>query len=290
MIHILEHTLQDTWLMFPLLFISYVVIDYFERRGTDDDFLFRKLQNYGPIVGALIGIIPQCGFSIIAAMLFINRNISLGTMLAVFIATSDEAIPVLLANPDLYNDMLKVIVLKVILAVIVGYLVDKVIYPKQKLVLFSEMEESDEEAIDDEEGSSGACPCCYTEYPLVVSALLRSLKIYAFLYATSLILNLVIHEVGETTLSAILLNNSIFQPILASLFGFIPNCVASVVLTQLFVTGHVSFGSLLAGLITNAGLGIVVLLRYGASKKDLLRVFTILFITATVVGVVLQIL
>ena len=109
MIHMLEHTLHDTWLMFPLLFLSYVVIDYFERKGTDDDVLFRKLQNYGPLVGALIGIIPQCGFSIIAAMLFINRNISLGTMLAVFIATSDEAIPVLLANPSLYNDMLKVI-------------------------------------------------------------------------------------------------------------------------------------------------------------------------------------
>ena len=289
MIHMLEHTLHDTWLMFPLLFLSYVVIDYFERKGTDDDVLFRKLQNYGPLVGALIGIIPQCGFSIIAAMLFINRNISLGTMLAVFIATSDEAIPVLLANPSLYNDMLKVIILKIVLGIVVGYLVDKVLYPKQKLVLFSEMEESDEEYEEDDEDNASACPCCYTEYPLVVSALLRSLKIFAFLFATSFVLNIVIHEVGEVTLSKILLNDSIFQPVLASLFGFIPNCVASVVLTQLFVSSHVSFSSLIAGLITNAGLGIVVLLRYGASKKDLLRVFTILFITATVVGVVLQI-
>jgi uncharacterized membrane protein YraQ (UPF0718 family) len=238
----LEHTLHDTWLMFPLLFLSYVVIDYFERKGTDDDVLFRKLQNYGPLVGALIGIIPQCGFSIIAAMLFINRNISLGTMLAVFIATSDEAIPVLLANPSLYNDMLKVIILKIVLGIVVGYLVDKVLYPKQKLVLFSEMEESDEEYEEDDEDNASACPCCYTEYPLVVSALLRSLKIFAFLFATSFVLNIVIHEVGEATLSKILLNNSIFQPVLASLFGFIPNTLNTLVVI-LHDTEHSIAGS-----------------------------------------------
>lgn len=292
MLHMIEHTFKDTWLMFPLLFLSYMVIEYFERKESDDDFLFRKLQNYGPLVGAFVGVIPQCGFSIIAAMLFLNRNITLGTLLSVFIATSDEAIPILIANPNLYTSMIWIIIVKIVLAIIVGYIVDKIIYPKQKLVLFSEMEEEEEyDEEEEEEGRSGsACPCCYIQYPLPVSAFLRSLKIYVFLFLTTFVLNFIIHEVGEETLGVILLNNSIFQPILASLFGFIPNCAASVVLTQLFVAKQVSFASLIAGLITNAGMGIIVLIRYQASKKDLKRVVSILFISAVLCGIILQIL
>lgn len=292
MLHMIEHTFKDTWLMFPLLFLSYVVIEYFERKESDDDFLFRKLQNYGPLVGAFVGVIPQCGFSIIAAMLFLNRNITLGTLLSVFIATSDEAIPILIANPNLYTSMIWIIIVKIVMAIMVGYIVDKIIYPKQKLVLFSEMEEEEEyDEEEEEEGSSGsACPCCYIQYPLPVSAFLRSLKIYGFLFLTTFILNFIIHEVGEETLGVILLNDSLFQPVFASLFGFIPNCAASVVLTQLFVAGQVSFASLVSGLITNAGMGIIVLIRYQANKKDLKRLVSILFLSAVICGIILQIL
>ena len=288
--HMIEHTFMDTWMMFPLLFLSYVVIEYFERKDSDDDFLFRKLLKYGPLVGAIVGIIPQCGFSIIASMLFLNRNITLGTLLSVFIATSDEAIPILIANPGLYGSMIWIILIKLILAIFVGYVVDKVIYPKQKLILFSEMEEDEDYEEEEEESNGSACPCCYIQYPLPVSAFLRSLKIYVFLFITTFVLNFVIHEVGEETLGVLLLNNSILQPIIAALFGFIPNCAASVVLTQLFVVEQVSFASLVAGLITNAGMGIVVLIRYQASKKDLIRVFSILFISAVLCGMLLQVL
>ena len=290
MLHLIEHTFEDTWLMFPLLLLSYFVIEYFERKESDDDVLFRSLQKYGPLVGAFVGMIPQCGFSIIAAMLFLNRNITLGTLISVFIATSDEAIPVLLANPSLYSSMIGIILIKIILAIVVGYITDKVLFPKQKLLLFADMEEeSDEEYEEGEEESSGsACPCCYIQYPLPVSAFLRSLKIYVFLFITTLLLNIILHTVGEETLGTLLLSNSIFQPVLASLFGFIPNCAASVVLTQLYVAKQVSFASLVSGLITNAGIGIVVLIRYQASKKDLMRVFAILFVSALASGILLE--
>ena len=287
MLHMLIHTLEDTWLMIPLLYISYLVIEYFERRENNDDFLFRKLQTYGPLVGAFVGILPQCGFSILAAMLFLNRNITLGTLLSVFIATSDEAIPVLLANPELYSSIGWILGLKIVIAIIVGYLVDKILFPKQKLVLFSEMEDEGED--EEEETSGSACPCCYVQYPMVVSALLRTLKIYLFIFLTTFILNLLVHAISEETLSALLLNHSLLQPVVTAIFGFIPNCVASVVLTQLYVVEQVSFASLVSGLITNAGLGIMVLLRYGARKKDIVRVVSILFITAVVVGIALQI-
>lgn len=283
MLHMLEHTLHDVWMMIPLLYISYLVIEYFERRENNDDFLFRKLQQYGPFVGAIVGIFPQCGFSILAAMLYLNRNITLGTLLSVFIATSDEAIPVLIANPELYTSIGKILVIKIFVAMVVGYLVDKIVYPKQKLVMFS-----DEVIEDDEEGGT-ACPCCYVEYPMWISALLRTLKIFGFILITTFILNLLVHEISEETLSKVLLTNSIWQPILASFFGLIPNCVASVVLTQLYVANQVSFASLIAGLITNAGLGIVVLIRYGNNKKQTLKVIGWLVITAWIVGIVLSI-
>lgn len=283
MLHMLEHTLHDVWMMIPLLYISYLVIEYFERRENNDDFLFRKLQQYGPFVGAIVGIFPQCGFSILAAMLYLNRNITLGTLLSVFIATSDEAIPVLIANPELYTSIGKILVIKIFVAMVVGYIVDKIVYPKQKLVMFS-----DEVIEDDEEGGT-ACPCCYVEYPMWISALLRTLKIFGFILITTFILNILVHEISEETLSKVLLTNSIWQPILASFFGLIPNCVASVVLTQLYVANQVSFASLIAGLITNAGLGIVVLIRYGNNKKQTLKVIGWLVITAWIVGIVLSI-
>lgn len=292
MLHMLEHALEDTWLMLPLLYLSYIVIEYFERKESNDDILLNSLQKYGSLLGVFIGIIPQCGFSIIASMLFLNRYITLGTLISVFIATSDEAIPILISNPNLYSSMIWIIVIKIVLGISVGYIVDKVIFPRQRLVLFSDLEDEGEYEDDEdyEELDNNACPCCYIQYPLLVSALLRTLKIFAFLFITTFVLNYIIHEVGEDTLGKILLNDSLLQPIFAASFGLIPNCAASVVLTQLYVAGQVSFASLVSGLITNAGLGLVMLVRYQASLKDLLRVFIILIMSAILCGLTLQIL
>ncbi len=121
-LEILEHSLEDTWAMLPLLFAAYLVIEWFERRPGDDSPMFYALQKYGPLVGALIGLIPQCGFSILAGMLFMQGNITLGTMIAVFVATSDEAIPILLSHPDLYGSLVLILILKFIVAVLAGYL------------------------------------------------------------------------------------------------------------------------------------------------------------------------
>lgn len=287
---IIEDTLHDTILMLPLLFLAYLVIEYFDRRDSDDDKIFLSLQKYGPLVGALVGVIPQCGFSIIAAMLFMGRNITMGTLIAVFIATSDEAIPILLANPELYSSMIYIILFKILIAIIVGYFVDKVLMKKQNIKLFSEMEDEDENEVDEEFASESACPCCYTQYSMPVSAFLRSLKIFVFLFLTTFVLNILITTIGEETLEQVLLTDSIFQPVLAALFGFIPNCVASVVLTQLYVANTVSFASLVAGLITNAGLGLIVLIRYQAEKKEIMQIICILLMSAILSGFMISML
>lgn len=287
---ILAHSWEDTWAMLPLLFIAYLIIERVERRQTDDSPLFFALQKYGPLVGALIGLIPQCGFSILAGMLFMQNNITLGTMLAVFIATSDEAVPIMLSHPDLYGSLAVILVLKFITAVIVGYAVDAIF--GRKIIRFEDMpeEEEEEEFQEDDEASMGSCPCCYPDLPIWKSALLRTLKIYAWVFGVTVIFTALVHWIGEEALGKVLLTGSAWQPFAASLFGFIPNCAATVVLTELYTLGKLSFGSLFGGLVTNAGLGPLVLIQFHASKKSILRVFGILLLTGTAAGMLLQLL
>ncbi|MDO4466590.1 MAG: putative manganese transporter [Bacillota bacterium] len=289
MFELLSDVFHDTWLMLPLLYITYCILERFERGQTSDDRLFFGLQKYGPIIGALIGLIPQCGFSILAAMLYIQNSITLGTLVSVFIATSDEAIPILISTPSMIPTLLPLLATKFILAVATGFIVDRVIFPKQKILLFDDMEEEDLEEGEYEESSNGVdCPCCYTQYPLPISALIRTLKIYVFVFVTSLVLGLLIDWIGIESLQKILLTDSIFQPILASIFGFIPNCAATVVLAQLYILKSLSFGSLVAGLATNAGMGLMVLFAYEANKKDIAKVIAILFVSASICGMLLQ--
>lgn len=286
--HSLEHTWQDTWLMFPFLCVTYIILEIFERKkGNTDEKIFFGLQKYGPLVGALVGLLPQCGFSILAAMLFVQRNITLGSLLAVMIATSDEAIPILLSSPSLYPTLVFLLIFKFLIAVLTGYVVDHLLYRKQKVIYFDEMEEEDIDPEEEEMEAGSSCPCCYPEYPLVVSAVLRSLKIFVFIFMTSFVLTMIIEWIGEDNLGTILLSHSIFQPVLAAFFGFIPNCAATVVLSQLYITGQLQFGSLLAGLITNAGLGLIVLIRYNENKKNIYRVIGILLVVSILFGMCL---
>lgn len=278
---------HDTWLMIPLLYVAYLIIEYFERKDSRDDKLFFALQKYGPLVGALIGLIPQCGFSILAAMLFVQGNVTIGTLLAVFIATSDEAIPILLAEPELYTTLIVLLICKFMIAVISGYFVDKVVFPKQKILRFEDLpEEEDEDEFEEDDQAASSCPCCYPQYPMWLSALIRTGKIFLFVFGVTIAFNLLIGWIGEDTLSKFLLQGSLLQPVFAALFGFIPNCAATVILCQLFALGQLSFGSLLAGLITNAGMGFLVLFQYGEKKKTIGQIALILWIIAVLFGIV----
>lgn len=288
MLELILDTIHDTWLMLPLLYITYCILEVFERRQSDesDEKIFFALQRIGPFIGALIGLIPQCGFSVLAAMLFLQRNITLGTLVAVMIATSDEAVPILLSNPELYSTLGFLLLAKFIVALIVGYLVDFLFRNRQKIIRFEDMEE--EEEAEETQSSQGGCSCCYPDLPLPVSALYRTIRIFIFLFITTFVLGAIMKVCGPDTLKHILLSNSVFQPVLAALVGFIPNCAATVILAQLYATGSISLGSLFAGLCTNSGLALLLLIRYGERKRYLARVIGILFITATIVGVGIQ--
>ena len=281
---------HDTWLMFILLFVVYLFIDSAERKTSENDSFFWELQKYGPLFGALLGLVPQCGFSILAAMLYAGRNITLGTMIAVFLATSDEAIPILISEPAMLPSLGILLVLKFILAALTGWVIDHLLYPHQKILYFSEMEEEDDlEDVDVVENQNpAACSCCYRQYPVWLSALLRTIKIYAFIFIVTLIMTLITGWIGEENLAAFLNSSRLLQPLAAALFGFIPNCAATVVLCQLYAGGALTFGSLLAGLMTNAGLGLVALFQYDPDRKSLFKVVLLMLIPALICGYLVQ--
>ncbi|WP_281714612.1 putative manganese transporter [Allobaculum stercoricanis] len=291
----LMDAVKDTWLMLPLLYVVYLFLDAMQRRSDEDDSIFWRLQKYGPLFGALLGLIPQCGFSILAAMLFVSKNITLGTMIAVFLATSDEAIPILLANPNMLSSLLLLLVCKFVIAALVGMFIDRVLFPHQKLIYFSELpnepeseEEFEIEQYEEEFSQAPSCACCYPQYPVWLSALIRTLRIYAFVFIVTFGFNVITLAIGHERLSSFLQSSYAIQPLLASLFGFIPNCAATVILCELFANGTLTFASLLAGLMTNAGLGLVALFQYDPNRKQLWKVILLMLIPSLLCGYLIQ--
>jgi len=274
---ILVDAVLDGLKMLPFLFAAYLLIEYIEHKASDK--LTNALRHSGKLGvpgGALLGAVPQCGFSVAAANFFAGRIITPGTLIAVFVATSDEAIPMLLANAGDGMMVLKLIAIKTVIAVIAGYLVDLVLYRNKN----TEFEK--------EELSHELCKDCGCEHGIVRSAIRHTVNIFIFVLLVTFLLNLAIEWIGEDMLGQFMLTDSVFQPFLSALVGFIPNCASSVVLTQLMMSGSISFGSAVAGLCTGAGIGLAVLFRVNKNLKENLTIMGILYVVGVVSGVILQ--
>lgn len=275
---VLLDTLIDTAKMLPFLFGVYLLIEYLEHKASDRlPNMLRKMGFFGPIGGAALGCLPQCGFSVAASNLYSGRLISLGTLIAVFVATSDEAVPILLASPEGAGKVLKLIITKLIVAAIAGLAIDIII----KLIRGHKNEEAEpyRELCED-------CGC--DEHGVVYSAVKHTIRITLFVFAVSFILSLGISLLGEDTLNRILMTDSPLQPFLTALIGLIPNCAPSVVLTNLYASGSLSFGSVVAGLSTGAGLGLVVLFRTNKNLKENIAVAGILYFVGVLAGMIIQ--
>ena len=285
----LKDALIDSIGLIPFLFIIFVLIEIVERYYTKKRHLFVFwIKKIGPLFGSLFASIPQCGFSVIASTVYTRRILSRGTIVAVYLATSDEAIPVLLTYPDKAKIILPVMLLKIFIAIIVGYLVDFVVkYEAKDPVVVSE---STEEEIKQDEG------CCHhhivrdaRKRDFWIHPLKHTLNIFLFIFLISVVLSYVFSlDQTEDGIAKYFLMNSPLQPFFASLIGLIPNCAISVMLTMLFVKDTISFGSLVAGLCTSGGLGILVLLRRNGDKKDTAIILGTLIIVGTLIGIILQ--
>lgn len=272
--HILLHTAADTLRMLPFLFCAFLVLEALEHySGTYIRRTMGKLEKAGPAVGALFGCIPQCGFSVMASNLYAGGVISLGTLLAVLLSTSDEAVLILLGHPGQAADIFFLLLTKVLIAVIGGYAAD---------LVFSRRICSPKEIGD----LCHHCGC-HSHHGIVRPALNHTVRLFAYIFVVSGILNLIIEAAGLESLTTFFLGGSILQPFLAALLGFIPNCAASVLLTELYLGGALSFSSVIAGLCTNAGVGLIVLFKVNHNKKECLKIAGILYLFSVTAGVLL---
>ena len=255
------------------------------RHGERIEALLAGGGRWGAVPGALLGCVPQCGFSAIASNFYASRVITLGTLMAVYLATSDEAIPLLVSMPAYWDKLVVLMVIKVVYAVIVGFVLDFVlrgILPKGLRGGYTgHADEVDcHEEHNDEEGN---------ERPIWQAALRHTLEIFVFIFAFSLVFGLIVEGVGEDVFADLLGSMGFFQPVVAALVGLIPNCAASVLLTQLYVEGALRFSSLVAGLCTGAGVGLAVLWRANPSWKQNLFITGLTWAAGAFVGVAMQV-
>lgn len=278
LLDVLAEALIDSLKMLPFLFGVYLLIEFLEHKSSGK--MVRTLQKLGPfgaVGGALLGCVPQCGFSVAAANLYSGRMISAGTLIAVFISTSDEAVPIIFGNPQNAKTAIKLLAVKVAIAIVVGIICDLVLKALNKPVLEKPCEQ--------------LCEHCGCEnHGILYSAAKHTVSIFLFILAISVVLGGLIEIIGQENLSKLLLTDSVFQPFLAALIGFIPNCAASVILTQLFIEGGLTFGSLVAGLSTGAGLGLVVLFKTNKHFKQNISIAAVLYIAGALSGMLINML
>ncbi|WP_449134557.1 putative manganese transporter [Senegalimassilia anaerobia] len=276
--HVLEHSIEDTLYLIPFLFVTYLAMEWLEHKAGDKaEEAVRRAGAAGPVVGALVGIVPQCGFSAAAATLWAGRVITLGTLFAVFLSTSDEMLPIFLAEQVALATILKIMGVKLMIGMVMGFVVDAVFRlarrDREKLRIHELCER-------DRCHCNGDCETCEQQPELAYdfehdeehehhheggsilrSALKHTVQVTVFIFIITLVLDGALELVGEDALAAFLGSNPALSVLGSALVGLIPNCAASVVIAQLYVEGALGAGAMMAGLLVSAGVGLLVLFR-----------------------------
>ena len=269
---ILKEALLDTLKTVPFLFLAYLLMEWLEHRAEEKSVeTVNKAGSWAPLAGGLLGMIPQCGFSAAVSNLFASGLVTKGTLLAVFLSTSDEMLPILISRKAEVGLILKILGYKCAVGILVGVLVDligkRLSRPDGKSI----------EAICEQEG----CKC---EDGVFKSAVFHTLKITLFLFVTSCLVGFAVEAVGTEQLEHFILNKPFLGEMLAGIVGLIPNCAASVVLTDLFLKGGVSFGAMMSGLLCASGVGLLVLFRMNRNLKENLMILLMLYVSGLIFG------
>ena len=278
--HVIHHAVEDSIKILPFLFVTYLIMEYLEEKMTAKTVaVLQKTEKSGPIWGALLGMLPQCGFSASASNLYAGRMITVGTLLAVYLSTSDEMLPMMISASIEPSFIVKVVLLKAGIGMAAGILVD---FIWQKLLKHKKGEPDIHHFCEHEH-----CEC---GHGILRPAIKHTLKIWFFIFVVTIILNFVIESVGTESLSDFVLNKPIIGEFLAGIIGLIPNCAASVVITQLFLDGLIPFGTMMAGLLVGAGVGVLILLRVNEEKKDTFKIIGVLYVIGVVSGFIINLL
>lgn len=284
MIHILEHTLshtiEDSVKLLPFLFLTYLFMELLEHTtGGKVQNKIRNAGKVGPLWGGLLGIMPQCGFSAAASSLYAGRVITVGTLLAVFLSTSDEMLPIFISEAVAPATIFKILGAKVCIAIISGFLAEMVyvnVFKKKE-------KDMDIHVVCEEEH----CSC---EDGVLKSALKHTLKIFVYILLITFILTLVIEMIGEDHLAVVFQNIPVVGEMIAALVGLIPNCASSVVITELYLSGIIGAGAMMSGLLVNAGVGLLVLFRLNRNWKQNAGIMAALYGFGVVWGVIIELL
>ena len=277
MLEIIEHTLIDSIKLLPFLFLTYLLMEYIEHKTKEKTKeTIKKSGKFGPLIGGVLGIVPQCGFSVSATNLYAARVITLGTLIAVYLSTSDEMLPIFISEAVPISTILKILGIKLLIGVIAGFVIDLVIR-------FVKKEKQEEEKIVD------LCEKehCHCEKGIVKSALKHTINIFIFIVIITFIINLAIHFIGEDTIAGFLRNQPILGPVIAGIVGLIPNCASSVILTQMYLENVISAATMISGLLVGAGVGLAVLFKTNKGIKQNLKITLLLYVIGVLSGIVI---
>ena len=278
MLEIIEDTLIDSIKLIPFLFITYLIMEYIEHKTKDKTKeAIKKSGKFGPLIGGVLGIVPQCGFSVSATNLYAARVITLGTLIAVYLSTSDEMLPIFISEAVPVTTILKILGVKLLIGVVAGFIIDFVIR------LVNKGKQEKEKIIDLCEKEH-----CHCENGIVKSALKHTINIFIFILLFTFILNIIIYLIGEETIAGFLTNQPILGPVIAGIIGLIPNCASSVLLTQMYLENVISAATMISGLLVGAGVGLAVLFKTNKGIKQNLKITALLYVIGVVSGILIE--
>lgn len=279
MLEVIEETIIDVLKLIPFLFITYLIMEYIEHKTSEKaQKTVQKAGKWGVLWGSFLGIIPQCGFSAAATNLYAARVITLGSLISIYLSTSDEMLPILISEHVSFSIIGKILAIKLVVAIVAGILIDLILRIRNK----GKVEEQKIVDLCEEEH----CHCDHEG--ILKSSLRHTLNITLFILIITFAINIVIHFVGEETISNLLLNRPILGPIIAGLIGLIPNCAASVTITQMYLDSLISSATMITGLLVGAGVGLAVLFKTNKGIKENLKIVTLLYVIGVASGIVLQ--
>ncbi len=280
MIDIIKDTLIDGIKLLPFLFITYLIMEYIEHKtGNKTQNIVKKSGKFGPLFGGILGVFPQCGFSAAAANLYSARIISIGTLIAVFLSTSDEMLPILISESASVGLILQILAIKLVIGVVAGFSVDII-------TRFINKKKEDNVV----ENVSHLCEHehCDCEHGIFKSSLKHTLNIFLFIIIITFILNIGIHLIGEENISNFITRFPTVGILICALVGFIPNCASSVIITELYLTNLISMGAMISGLLVGSGIGMLVLFKSNKNIKENLKIAGILYLIGIISGFIIN--
>lgn len=269
----------DSLKLLPFLFITYLLMELLENKAGEKTIkIIKKSGKFGPILGGILGIVPQCGFSAAAASLYAGRVITMGSLIAIFLSTSDEMLPILISEAAPIGTIITILLIKLLIGITVGILIDFVLRKRAK---YKEEEIHIHEICQDEH-----CHC--EEEGILKSSIKHTLHIFIYIFVITVIINILIFWIGEENIAHLTSNIPVLGNLIASIIGLIPNCASSVILTQLYLQNILTLGCLISGLLVNSGIGMLVLFKVNKNKKENIAILTTLFIIGAISGSIID--